>query len=66
MQQPQEQECVICGNPIKNHQQVEIIDNKEENKVFDSVDCALMFKRFESIYGNDYNDLFPLSENRMT
>jgi hypothetical protein len=65
MQQPQEQqECVLCGNIVKNHQQVEIIDNKEENKVFDSVDCALIFKRFESIYGGNNNDLFPLSENR--
>jgi hypothetical protein len=30
MQQLQEQqECVLCGNLVKNHQQVEIIDNKE-------------------------------------
>jgi hypothetical protein len=46
------QECVLCGKPIKGSVIIEQIDGKP--CAFDSENCALVFKRFRSVYGSDF------------
>ena len=51
----QENTCAMCGKKIietKNQVLVEKID--DTNYIFDSEDCILIFKRFRSLYGNNF------------
>jgi hypothetical protein len=51
----QKNTCAMCGKKInepKNQVLVEKID--DTNYVFDSEDCALFFKKFKSLYGNNF------------
>ena len=48
--------CAMCGKKINEQKKqvlVEKIDNT--NYIFDSDDCALIFKRFRSLYGNNFS-----------
>lgn len=52
----QQNTCAMCGkkiNELKKQILVEKID--DENYIFDSADCALIFKRFRSLYGNNFS-----------
>ena len=44
--------CLLCGKYIKEPR---IVDEVAEGKryVFDSDDCALIFRKFKSVYGKD-------------
>jgi len=44
--------CAMCLKPIKGQPVVELIGEKTFN--FDSKDCARMFKKFRSVYGEDF------------
>jgi hypothetical protein len=55
--------CAMCGkmavisdehDSIQNHIMVEQIDGISHT--FDTADCAMMFKRFSSVYGNNFAD----------
>jgi hypothetical protein len=55
--------CSMCGkmevisddhNSNQNHIMVEQID--AISYTFDTADCAMMFKRFSSVYGNNFAD----------
>jgi hypothetical protein len=48
--------CAMCGKKInepKNQVLMEKID--DTNYIFDSEDCALFFKKFKSLYGNNFS-----------
>ena len=52
----QQNTCAMCGKKIieqKNQVLVEKID--DANYIFDSEDCALIFKRFRSLYGSGFS-----------
>ncbi len=48
--------CAMCGKII-NEQKRQILVEKidDANYIFDSEDCALIFKRFRSLYGNNFS-----------
>jgi len=48
--------CAMCGKKI-NEQKKQILIEKidDSNYIFDSADCALIFKRFRSLYGNNFS-----------
>jgi hypothetical protein len=47
--------CALCGKPIARINAIaEMIDC--ETYAFDSTDCALMFKKYGSVYGNLFED----------
>jgi hypothetical protein len=46
------QECVLCGRPVKDGGITEQIDGR--SFTFDGEKCAMMFKRFASVYGSDF------------
>ena len=47
--------CALCGKSIANINAIaEIIDS--ETYAFDGTDCALMFKKYRSVYGNFFED----------
>ena len=55
--------CVMCGKMAiisdehdsnKDHIMIEQIDGL--SYTFDTADCAMMFKRFSSVYGNNFAD----------
>jgi hypothetical protein len=47
--------CALCGKSIANINAIaEIIDS--ETYAFDGTDCALMFKKYRSAYGNFFED----------
>ena len=51
----QKNTCAMCGKKIielKKQVLIEKID--DTNYVFDSEDCALIFKRFRSLYGSSF------------
>ena len=57
-----EGKCALCGKAFTEQQQAEkssiieeVID--ETSYKFDTKGCIVMFKRFRSIYGNDFNEL---------
>lgn len=52
----QENTCAMCGKKIiepKKQVLVEKID--DTNYIFDSEYCVLIFKRFRSLYGNNFS-----------
>jgi hypothetical protein len=55
MQNDEQQDtCVMCGKKIFELKKlVEKID--DTNYVFDSNDCILIFKKFRSLYGKNFN-----------
>jgi hypothetical protein len=47
--------CVLCGKRIASINAIaEIIDS--ETYAFDGTDCALIFKKYRSVYGNSFED----------
>jgi len=57
MQNEEKQDtCAMCGKTI-NEQKKQILVEKidDANYIFDSEDCALIFKRFRSLYGNNFS-----------
>ena len=49
--------CALCGKDLEEQKkgilvQEEVINGIQYN--FDTEDCATMFKKFESVYGNDF------------
>jgi hypothetical protein len=47
--------CALCGKGIGSKNAIaEIIDS--ETYAFDGTDCALMFKKYRSAYGNFFED----------
>ena len=59
--------CAMCGktaltsdeqdNNNENQQQEVIVEQIDGTSyTFDTDDCAMMFKRFGSVYGNDFAD----------
>jgi len=56
--------CALCGkievvsdeyDSNQNHMMVEQIDGI--SYTFDTADCAMMFKKFSSVYGNNFADV---------
>lgn len=43
---------MLCGRPIKGSGITERVDGK--SCTFDNENCALVFKRFRSVYGSDF------------
>jgi hypothetical protein len=47
--------CALCGKTIASINAIaEMIDS--ETYAFDGTDCALMFKKFRSVYGNLFDE----------
>ena len=47
--------CALCGKGIASKDAIaEIIDS--ETYAFDGTDCALMFKKYRSVYGNLFDE----------
>jgi tRNA 2-selenouridine synthase SelU len=44
--------CTLCGKTASINATAEMIDN--ETYAFDGADCALMFKKFGSVYGSSF------------
>src|SRR5215831_20420515 len=57
----QHSECALCGKTIidlKDSSMLkEVIDGISYN--FDTNECVMMYKRFRSVYGDDFNFLAP-------
>jgi hypothetical protein len=51
-------ECALCGNQIKNSTSTPVEESiGGTSYIFDTRDCAIMFKRFHAIYGDDFEAL---------
>ena len=58
--------CALCSKiiPLNKHERFDTSKKEEEIIIdgilyrFDAKDCATMFKRFRSVYGNKFNELF--------
>lgn len=51
-------ECALCGNQIQNNTSAPVEESiGGTSYMFDTKDCAIMFKRFHAIYGNDFEEL---------
>jgi hypothetical protein len=46
------QECVLCGKPLEKGGITEEIGGVQY--VFDREECALLLRKFKSVYGNDF------------
>ena len=45
--------CIMCGKPATAGGEItEVIEGREY--VFDKDECAVMFKKLKSVYGNDF------------
>ena len=51
----QQNTCAMCGKKINELKQVLVEKIDDANYIFDSKDCALIFKRFRSLYGNNFS-----------
>ena len=56
--------CALCSKIIPLNKQKEFGTSKGEEIIIDGItyrfnakDCATMFKRFKSVYGNKFNEL---------
>ncbi len=47
---------VISGEHDSNQNRVLVEQNDGISYTFDTTDCAMMFKRFSSVYGSDFTD----------
>ena len=51
-------ECALCGNQIQNSTSAPVKESiGGTSYMFDTKDCAIMFKRFHAIYGDDFEEL---------
>src|SRR5918996_2018637 len=51
-------ECALCGNQIQNSTSAPVEERIGGTRyMFDTKDCAIMFKRFHAIYGDDFEEL---------
>src|SRR5918994_1617953 len=51
-------ECALCGNQIQNSTSAPVEESiGGTSYMFDTKDCAIMFKRFHAIYGDDFEEL---------
>jgi two-component system, OmpR family, sensor histidine kinase VicK len=51
-------ECALCGNQIQNSTSAPVEESiGGTSHMFDTKDCAIMFKRFHAIYGDDFEEL---------
>ena len=52
-----QEKCALCGKDLEEWKGTVIVQEEVINGIhynFDSEDCAAMFKKFESVYGNDF------------
>ena len=51
-------ECALCGNEIQKSTSAPVEESiGGTSYTFDTKDCAIMFKRFHAIYGDDFEEL---------
>ena len=51
-------ECALCGNQIQKSKSAPVEESiGGTSYMFDTKDCAIMFKRFHAIYGDDFEEL---------
>jgi two-component system, OmpR family, sensor histidine kinase VicK len=51
-------ECALCGNQIQKSTSAPVEESiGGTSYLFDTKDCAMMFKRFHAIYGDDFEEL---------
>ena len=51
-------ECALCGNQIQKSTSAPVEERiGGTSYTFDTKDCAIMFKRFHAIYGDDFEEL---------
>src|SRR5829696_2259770 len=52
-------ECALCGNQIQKSTSSPSVEESigGTSYIFDTKDCAIMFKRFHAIYGDDFKEL---------
>jgi two-component system, OmpR family, sensor histidine kinase VicK len=51
-------ECALCGNQIQESTSAPVEESiGGTSYIFDTKDCAIMFKRFHAIYGDDFEEL---------
>ena len=49
--------CALCGKDLEVPEGRIVVREEVINGIhydFDTEDCAMMFKKFESVYGNDF------------
>ncbi|MDQ3984450.1 MAG: hypothetical protein M3222_04790 [Thermoproteota archaeon] len=49
--------CALCGKDLEVSDGRIVVQEEVINGIhydFDTEDCAVMFKKFESVYGNDF------------
>ena len=57
-------ECALCGNPIRESSYASIKEKIGGTSYeFDTKDCAVMFKRFHAIYGDEFEELSGLRQH---
>jgi hypothetical protein len=52
--------CALCGKDLEELKERIVVQGEGINGIhydFDTEDCAVMFKKFESVYGNDFLDI---------
>ena len=52
--------CALCGKDLEELKERIVVQEEVINGInydFDTEDCAVMFKKFESVYGNDFLDI---------
>ena len=52
----QKNTCAMCGKKIDEPKKQVLVEKIDDaNYIFDSEDCALIFKRFRSLYGSSFS-----------
>ena len=50
--------CALCGNQLQNSASTPVEEKiGGSSYMFDTKDCAIMFKRFHAIYGDDFEEI---------
>jgi hypothetical protein len=52
--------CALCGKDLEEPKGRIVVQEEVINGIhydFDTEDCAVMFKKFESVYGNDFLEI---------
>ena len=47
--------CAMCGKSLGNQNQILVEKIDDMDYVFDNEYCALVFKKFKSLYGSDFS-----------
>ena len=48
--------CAMCGKKINDQKKQVLVEKIDDaNYIFDSEYCILIFKRFRSLYGNNFS-----------